>query len=227
MAYPATFTDIVAQVVAKARLDATADATAAGTWVNQAYFAACIENEVSETSGTVTLTANTYSYDLTSFLTAAIVRVKAMVVTSAGTTFAPLQYVPLDEILARRQSSAATGIAEFYTLVGYKTLELFPTPGAADTLTIYYIAAPTVLATTAVPILPEPYGSKVLEYGALCDAAEFKSDPQLAYWQEKHGEWSTRLRVHLNRRRSGQVGQLSGFGDREWIPHDPSTILPA
>lgn len=226
MAYPTTYADLRTRIIAKARLDSTADATKVNDAINIAYAQAVVENELLVSTATTTLTANSGTYDLSS--ASAIQRIKAVYLTSGGVAYAPLKAVGLDDIIRRRQSSTATGIVEVYCLSGYKTLDLYPTPGSADTLTWYYVALPTALSSDSdVPIISEPYGARVIEYGALVQMGEFKGDPMLSEWQQQHDVWSARLRAHLNRRKSGQPGTFEFVPDNGDPPHDPATILPA
>ena len=172
----------------------------------------------------MTLTAGTASYTLSS----SIARIKEMYVTPVGAQQTqPLQLTTLDYILRRRQSTGGTAVATGYTshyaLLGINDLELFPTPQAADVLTIWYVALPTALsAGTDVPILQEPYASKVLEYGALAEAADFKGDPAEQEYRGLYEQWLQRYRAHLNRKRGTQPGQFQVFPGRSYPPHDPS-----
>lgn len=194
-------------------------------WINQAYARAVVETEANQVFATMTCTANTASYTLPS----GVARIKQMTTLLAGTTgyTAPIRQVSLEKILSMRQSSgtsAVTGTITHYALNGISDLEVYPTPTTADTINIFYVALPTALsANTDVPILPEPYASKVLEYGALVEAADFVKDPfgYLAYAQTLE-EWMSRLRLDLNRRRGGQTEQFDVVPYRSFPPHDPS-----
>lgn len=226
MAYPSTFSDLQNIVIAKLRLDSINDLTKVKDAINAVYAQACLETDLN-VNGTVTqtLTANQSSYTLDPN----VVRIKEMTTTPVGSTVsAPLQLTSLDYILRRRQASAGTspnvGYVTHYALVGLNDLELYPTPQSADTLTIYCTKAPTVLSNgTDVPILPEPFASKVLEYGTLAEMADLKGDPSEQEYRGLYEDWKARLRAHLNRRRGAQPGQFQIWNGQVFPPHDPST----
>ena len=174
------------------------------------------------------LVAGTASYTLPS----SVARIKQIIAQLAGTTgnTAPVKQVGLEKILSMRRNvgvSPVTGTITHYALFGLSDLEVFPTPTSADTLTIYCVALPTALsANSDVPILTEPYASKLLEYGALVEAADYVKDPfgYLAY-DMKYQEWMQRFRADLNRKRGGQTEQFELVPLRDWPPNDPSVDL--
>lgn len=225
MAFPTTFVTLQNAVIAKARLDATADAAKVRDWINQAYAQICVEAEVLVDVGTTTLTANTSTYDLST--TTQILRIKDLFISSQGTVYGPLRQISIDQMLRLRQSSGGvppeSGTADRYSLSGKNTLDLYPTPAFADTMTFYYVALPTALSSDSdVPVLQEPW-PKVIEYGALVEAADFKADPSLDRYEQKYLEWKARFLTHMNLRR-GQFGAFEYALDGVLPPHDPATI---
>lgn len=231
MAFPRTFKNVQDAVIANVRLDATADLQNVKDWINQAYYRACLETEAFVTHGNITLTAGTATYDLSTFLTNAILRIKSITVTTGNVLYQPLQLVPLDQILQWRigsgGASAIAGPTTHYALAGMNELELYPTP-SAGTLTIYYVYGPAALSADAdVPLIPEPHATEILEAGAMASAADFKADPYQSQYDADFQQAIMRFRVHLNRRRGGQPGTLEWAPGRQRPPHDPSTILPA
>jgi hypothetical protein len=225
VAYPSTFVDIQNAVINKLRLDSTNDLSKVKDWVNQVYAQAVEETEANVTLATMSLTANSYSYTLPS----GILRIKSMVVTPVGSTVsAPLQSTTLDYILRRRQSAggatALGGYVSHYALLGLNDFEVYPTPASADSLTIYYVAAPTALSADAdVTIFPEPFATKILEYGASAEGADFKGDPSESEYRALYDQWIMKLRSHMTRKRGGQPGQFNLFPGAAYPPHDPST----
>ena len=206
-------------------MDSVNDLSKVKDWLNQVYAHVCVEEEVNITSATMTLTSGTASYTLPS----AVLRIKEMVTTPVGSVQnRPLIQTDLDYILTRRQSSggtaAALGWVTHYALLGLNDLEVWPTPQSADTITIYYVALPTALSADGdVPILQEPYASKVLEFGALAEAADFKSDPAVTEYRQMFETWRQRYRSHLTRRQGMQPGQFRVLSDSQFPVHDPSS----
>jgi len=216
MAFPSTFADIQQAVIEKATLDPVLDLPKVKDWVNQAYFQAAVETEAISTTSTMALTAGSASY----LLPAGVARIRQMALKPAGSTQfnAPLILTTLDEILQRRQSGldaqTAGPYTTHYTVVGINGLELWPTPAAADVITIYYVSYPTVLAANGdVPVFEEPYASKIIEFGALAEAGDFKGDPATAQWAADYSDWMNRYRQHLQRKRGVIPGQFHQWGE--------------
>lgn len=217
MAFPATFADIQSAVIQKARLDSTLDLAKVKDWINQAYAEVCVETEANVSSATMALTAGTGSYSLPS----GIARIKQMILTPAGASQAqpPLIRTTLDEILMRRQSGGdvqnAGDYVTHYAVVGLNQFEVWPTPAAADVITVWLVALPTALAADGnVPILQEPFASKLLEYGALVQAGDFKGDPATPEWEALYRQWMGRYLDHLGRRPGVIPGQFHQWGER-------------
>lgn len=216
MAFPSTFNDIQQAVIEKATLDPVLDLPKVKDWINQVYFQSAVEIEAIPATTTITLVAGTSTYTLA----ATIARIRQMVVKPFnGTQFnAPLILTTLDEILQRRQmgqdASTIGPYSTHYTLVGISDLELWPTPAAADVITAYTVAYPTALSNnTDLPVFEEPYASKILEYGALAEAGDFKGDPATGQWAADYTDWMGRYRAHLQRKRGVIPGQFHQWGD--------------
>lgn len=217
MAFPSTFLDLQTSVITKARLDTTLDTAKVKDWINQVYFQVCVETEASITTTTINCVAGTSKYTLA----ATIARIKQMAVKPSGSTQfnPPLILTTLDEILNRRQAGGdaqtSGAWATHYTLLGINDLELWPTPAAADVVTVYYAAFPTALSANGdLPILEEPYASKLLEYGALAQAGDFKGDPATADWENGFALWMAKYEEHLRVKRGVIPGQFHQWSDR-------------
>jgi hypothetical protein len=195
-------------------------------WINQAYFDACVDTESIVTSSTMAVTANVSSYTLPS----AVARIKQMFVTPvSGSQSGPIQLTTLEQILAKRRSQGTAiqgGYITHYAMLGADDFEVYPTPGSADTITIYYVGLPTALsADSDLPVIQEPWASKLLEYGALAEAGDWKGDPTGPEWRQIFELWKQRYRAHLTRKMGGQAGQFTMFPSGAGRPHDPSTDL--
>lgn len=211
-------------MIKKVRLDATNDVAYVKDWINQVYADVCVETEANITSATMALTSGVNSYTLP----AGVSRIKTMYVTPvAGSATWPMRQTTLDFIIRRRMSGGGTtiasGSATYYALLGLNDFEVFPNPSAADVVTIYYVALPTALSANGdIPILQEPWGSKLLEYGALAEAADWKGDPSEGEYRQQFEVWKQKFRGHLTRRAGGQPGQFRIFPGYNFPPHDPS-----
>jgi hypothetical protein len=216
VAYPATFLSLQEAVIGKLRLDATADRDRVKDWLNQVQAQVCLETEALQKADTMPATANVASYTLPD----AVLRMRKIVSApeSSPSSFGvPLQEVTLDEILTLRQSGQVAytnqGAPAKYALDGMTQLELYPTPAAPDVLLFYYVyLPPPMVADAAEPELPEPYASKILEYGALAEGADFLSDPDQDRYRALFEDWLRRFRVHLSRRRGSSTGQFRVLG---------------
>jgi len=229
MAFPSTFLDLQRSVIAKARLDADADAASgpdlqkAKDWINQAYAQVCVETETNQGLGTAVLSPGATTYQLPP----EILRIRAMLLQTAGSTTygPPMEETTLDDILTLRQgdsASSGTGPSR-YALAGLNVLDLWPTPASEDTLLFYYVGPPTALsATSDIPVLQEPYASKLIEYGALAEAADYLKDPDVDKYRALYDMWMKKFRTHLARRAGSHVRSIP-TGRPMVTPHDPST----
>jgi hypothetical protein len=216
MAFPATYRSLQDSVINKLRLDDTADRPKVKDWINQIYADAVVETEALQKGDTMAVTPNVGSYTLP----AAIIRMLQMTMASAAspTSYgAPLEQVTLEEILALRQSAQVAvtnnGTPAKYAVVGIQEIELWPTPTAADTLLMYYSYLPTALVADGdTLVLPEPFGSKLIEYGTLAEAADYIGDPDQDRYRAMYENWLAKLRTHLNRRRGRGTGQFRVIG---------------
>jgi len=223
VAFPATFRSIKDSVIAKLRLDSDADDDRVGDWVNQVYADLCVDTEAVQTASTMALTADSATYTLPS----AVVRIKWMFVTPVGGTASiALEPVTMEQILRWRMSggsTASTGSVQYYALNGNDLIDFYPTPAAADTITMYYVKLPQGLANDDdTPEISEPYASKILEYGALAEGADFKRDPSEQQYRALYASWMQRFRQHLRRREGGVAKQFDVYQSGSVAPHDPS-----
>lgn len=218
MAFPSTFLDIQTAVIVKARLDPTLDLQKTKDWINQTYFQVVVETEAIVTTATMNLAAGSFRYTLP----AGVARIRQMYLTPAGQTDAVGEQPPLirtshDDILQRRQfgqaAQQAGSYSTHYALLGASSLEFWPTPAAIDVVTIDYAAFPTALASNGdLQVLDEPYGSKLLEYGALAQAGEFKGDPMTDGWQQDFDSWMGRYMNHLDEKQGDIPAQYHQWG---------------
>jgi hypothetical protein len=227
MSLPSTFVTIQNNVIAKVRLDPVNDLAKVKDWVNQTYMQVATETRCFQSIATSTLSAGVSSYTLD----ASILQIELITCTQVGgQSWFPLAEAQLDEILnLQAVSPTGTGPPRRYCLVPLSTLMVWPTPGEADTLTFYYTTLPTALsADSDLPAIPEPYASKLLEFGALIQAAEFKRDlMMLGDFQQQYAVWLAAFQRYVNRKAGAYPESFPSWtGNRRYGPHDPSTDLP-
>lgn len=217
MSYPSDFQTIQNSVIAKARLDSTADLTMVKDWINQAYFAACIETEFYESSSALAaLVAGATSATIPT----ALIKIDYVVPTgSDGSAWGPMELIPFEDILEKRAwvgGTVSTGAPTFYAFrsASASTIEFYPNAAGGEILTFYGAQLPTALSANAdLPIFPEPYATKVLESGALYEAAWYQKD--LFFLQQAQSlsmEWVSRLRAFNNTRIGNKTQQFKVAG---------------
>jgi hypothetical protein len=223
VAYPSTFLDIQNQVIAKLRLDSTADLQRVKDYINRAYAETCVETEALQTFATMNTTEDVRSYTLP----VAIVRIKQMTLTpSAGSPSRPLIPVSLEQILEwSANTSDTSGQTTHYAINGLTELVVWPTPNSSDdVITVWYVKQPTALsANTDVPALPEPYATRCLENGACYEAALFAKDPDAQIYRSEYEVAKGHLRGQLRRLQGAMTQQFRITRGDMLVPHDPST----
>lgn len=225
MAYPSTFGDLQTSVIAKLRLDSTADLQKVKDYLNRAYAETVIETEALQTTGTMTLTVDQDTYTLPS----AAVRIKQMRVTHGGNFTRPLAPTSLEQILEWQSGSASgavTGAVSHYAVQGINEVVFWPTPSSADTVTVWYVMQPTALSGSSdVTVLPEPYATRCLENGAAYELALFAKDPDAQVYKAEFELAKRALRAHLQRMQGAMTRQFRITRGDRYVPHDPSTDI--
>jgi len=199
-AYAGTLGTITENVILKLRLDA-ADTSSVHEAVNLAYQQVVQETGALQETATAVLTANINSYEMP----AEIAWIRTVWIGYPDGTFTdPLQQVTLEQIQEQRRATAATGeqvTRPLYAMAGQGQIELWPTPAAGQSLMFVIVTLPDALVDdTDAPVIMEPYGSRLLEYGALVELARFKKDPLLQDYEAAYQMWMTRFQLWLNRR---------------------------
>lgn len=196
-----TYGSIKATVINKLRLDASDDATDVGNAINLAYQQVVQETACLQQTASAALMADVESYNLP----AEVAWIRSVWISYPDGSFTdPLQQVTLEQISEQRRATAASGqqvVRPLYALAGQNQIELWPTPAAGQALSFVFVYLPDALVEDDDPVaIMEPYGSKLLEYGALVELARFKKDPLLADYEAGYQSWLTRFQLWLNRR---------------------------
>ena len=191
------------RISAKLGLDTTAgglDETLIDSWINEAITDFLLQTSCKVQPATMTLTAGTADYTLD---TAALL-IKDIYVTSAGSTYGFEEVTMAQMIELRRRSSTSGSPSRFYAVSGGNLLMVYPTPSAADVLTLFYVPRPAALSVTSASPdeIPVEY-HKAVEYFALAEGADYDDDQTSAQGQryrEEYERWVMKARKYLNRK---------------------------
>ncbi len=77
--------------------------------------------------------------------------------SSGGSVYMP-QRRSIEEILDYRRATAAANPTRFYALAGNNTFMFYPTPGATDAFTIWYVPTPTEASSASHDFSTSTYG---------------------------------------------------------------------
>lgn len=170
----ATLTDFRLRISAKLGLDNTVagDQGLIDSWVNEGVVEALTRSRINVAAGTMALTANTADYTLPT----QILALDELYLAPVGQSqlYAMYRKNPLEIIDMRIGSTAGTPPARFYALSGTSLLMVYPTPAAADVLTIYYVPRPATLsAGSDTPSDIPSEWQKVVEYYGCWQAAQY------------------------------------------------------
>jgi hypothetical protein len=210
------------------------DQTYIDGWVNDGVIQTLLDTHCYVTSTTVTPGA-TSDYTLTS----SVLEIVYMSATSAGITY-QLERLTVPELLeVRRNASASTAPTQYYALAGQNTVLFHPTPGSADTYTLYYVPVPTALSAGSDDPsnasnggIPTAY-HKAIEYFALSEAADANDDASSqmgAKYFQLYQDQVRKIRRHLRARggdRLPRVRPVGGKGYRGHYPNHDNSVYPS
>lgn len=227
-----TLTDFRLRVSAKLGLDNTSGSSEqllVDSWINEAVCDVLQETRCYIAEATLSLPAN--QVDLT--LDSSVLTINDIYSTSGGVNY-QLERVPPDYILQARQGAVvAASPLKWYALNGANMIMLHPAPSGTDTITIYYVPRPTVMAAGANDPSQIAYGGipsewhKAIEFYALWQGGDYSDDETsqagATYFQE-YQAWIRRIRQQRDRRGGRRMGRIvPGRRTRSPVPHDNST----
>lgn len=216
-----TFLDIQNIVIDRLRLDASADLTRVKNAINNASNNVATETKyLSSSNAPAALAAAATSLSIP----ASIIEVEYITSGYGGQTLI-LGQLTFDRLLVMRQQPSVAGPPVAYSL-RKDTVELWPAAVGGETLTVYGPGLPTALSgDTDLQPYPEPYGSNLLAYGAMCDMAEFTKDIlMIGTYQAKYQDWMGRFRAYITRRQGAlPKHMIVDDGSHGFYPHDPSS----
>jgi len=221
--YAATGTDIVQAINDKLRLDNDEDFGRAWLWVNGAISKIAIETGFFHGGADGPIFKGG---EINQPLPVALVRLDYVTCTLTGgvPTRVLRQALTFDRILALRAQGFVSGAPRIYYL-WQGSIEFWPTANGGEQLHYYGSLLPDVISGYDLCPLPEPF-SKLVEYAALFEGAQFKKDPLVEEYRGLYAEWMNRFHAYLNQRRGRNGLQFTVRVMEEWWPpHDPSTDL--
>lgn len=115
-------------------------------WANDAVVDMLMRTHCYVDSDTLDLVANQSDYDLLS-LKPEWLAIEDIYTTSGGANYR-LTRLSTTDLINLRLFSVTTSPEQMFALSGANLLLLYPTPGQADVLTVYYIPRPTALSAT-------------------------------------------------------------------------------
>lgn len=224
--YAATYTDCASEVIDKLRLDATLDATRVSNYLNQTLAnIAVLTGYFSGSSAGSALAAGATNQALP----ATLIDLDYLTCGFGGQTVF-MQAINFDRILQLRSTSAGASGPPYFYYLDKNTVEVWPTAAGGEILTYYGATYPIVWTGSAVSGLPEPFGSKLLIYGACVEAADYKNDARIyTYYQSAYQQWMGQFMAFLNQRRTenSRAWPVYGPDGRPFgipaVPHDPSS----
>lgn len=173
----ATLTDFRLRICAKLGLDNTVggDQPLVDSWINEAVSETLTRIRTNVTVSTMALTNGTFDYTLPTQLLA----IEEIYVTPATGTEQYMLYrkSPLEILQMRIGGSGGTPPVRFFALNGASLLMVFPTPNAADTLTVYGVSRPaTLTAGSDTPSEIPVEWHKTIEYYGCWQAGQYAND---------------------------------------------------
>lgn len=219
--YQGNLATIRRQVVQKLRLDPELDGADADVWINLAYADVVQRTEVCQKTRCSPLTEDVDSYAIPP----GVLIIKRLdLIYQDRTVSRPMQEVTLETLLSIRHTESQIPVLCYdpvYALMGHSQIEIWPIPGPDQILRFWYVYSPEALvADTDVPVFPEPFGSKLLEFGGCVEGGRFKKDPLLSDYEQAFEYWIGRFTSMLNR--SNLVKQFPIYERGVNAPHDPS-----
>lgn len=168
-----------------------------------------------------TLTAGTGDYTLDTD----ILHIVDAYLTSGGESYR-LDRVSHFELLELRRAQGSTDSpARVYATMGSNLLLVYPTPDAADEMTVYFVPRPATLSDGAhTPSeIPAEFHPAV-EFYALARLASMRDDQTSAQGQryaETYEQWVSKAKKAINRMGGSRLAPAR-VGRRRLVPHDPS-----
>lgn len=168
MATLANFRNVVARKTGMDNTASSDEQALIDEWVNQAVTQVLLDTHCKVSKSTMALTAGQGDYDLDTD----ILQITRLV-DSNNREMEPVQVHEMHRLRGSAQSSAATK----YAVEGSNLLMVYPTPAAADVLTVYYLQRPLTLANASdTPSEVPAEFHKLIELWTLWQAGDYIDD---------------------------------------------------
>lgn len=226
-----TFAQLKTMVSQKIGLDAndSTEMTLLGQWINQGVRDVLLRTRCKVIPATMALTAGESDYEID----ATILALNEVTVTNSSSVHEMERVTPADILAYRRGQQAAEDFPRYYALDGANLLMVYPTPAAADELTLYYVPRPTEMTADANDPSAVTYGGIPLEYHhlielyALIEAADYDDDISSQVGQKYQADYEREImrvkrfiQARGGRRRRGRM--VVNRKRRSMVPHDRS-----
>lgn len=202
----ATLAQFRTRVTSKIGLDNTgagAEQSLVDSWVNEGIIDVLLATGCNVDSASVVPGA---SADYA--LAASVLGIIDMYATSGGTN-SRLEQLSVPDMIEMRLGDATgtSGPTTYYALAGADLVLFYPTPGAADSFTMYFVPKPTALSGSADDPSSASLGGlrtefhKAVEFYALAEAADYDDDSSSAQgsrYRERYQEELRKIRRTLN-----------------------------
>ena len=148
--------------------------------VNMAYEDIVLKTNCKVQTTTISLSSSTSDYTIPS----SFLNILEVYTTTSGQAYS-MQRSTAEDII-RRRIGVSPGFnsspARYYATQGNDLLMVWPTPSAADSLSVYYVARPTALSVSSdVPSdIPAEF-HQLIEYKACAEAADYAEFVVLRY----------------------------------------------
>jgi hypothetical protein len=222
-AFTTTLSDIWSAVSNRVgNLDSTvaADQVRMTRWANESIVDLLMRTRCNVTKADAPLTIGVDDYDLDTD----ILMATNASTTSAGSSW-PVEHIdPAEMITLRTSNTSVSSPIQYYSVLGANRLMVYPTPSAAEVLTIYYVPRPTAMSVSSDQPANSTYGNipteyvKAIEFYVCAEAADDDDDSTSAQGQryremyemilrrsrslarQKFGPYNARAMVNPNRR---------------------------
>jgi hypothetical protein len=191
-------------------------------WINEGVADVLLRTGCKVAKATMTLTAGTDDYELST----SILQVKTIYASTTSDDLPFEQVSEVDIVRLRRAAGGSGSASRYYALAGGNLLMIYPTPDAADVLTVYYVPRPaTLTAGGDTPSeIPAEY-HKAVRFYALGEAADYDDDKSAQEGDRYRALYQMELqkmRKYLSRKGNLRLGRAV-VGRRRPVPAHPSS----